>query len=190
VLAGRTNRIMARPVLLLSLTSVVSAFCPWYGPVFPPPKDLTSSATFQTALQKLTSAYDTGIVDGNSSTDAIPASSAIGVQIFSVDSEGPLYEYYRDGTIINATVGVKTLDGESVIRVGSISKLITVYVLLNEIGDGWWDVPITDVIPELKNNQKWKENEVDFVNWETITIGALAGQISGLPADCECYEYV
>ncbi|KAF2681980.1 beta-lactamase/transpeptidase-like protein [Lentithecium fluviatile CBS 122367] len=171
---------MARSLLLLPLVSVASAFCPWYGPVFPQAKNLASSATIQTALEKLKSTYDTGLLTGNSSADSVPNSSAASVQIFSVESEKPLFEYYHDGAVLNTTVGVKTLDGESIIRIASISKLITVYLWLKEIGDGWWDVPVTDVIPELKGAEKWEENEVDFIKWEDVTIGALAGQTSGI----------
>jgi hypothetical protein len=176
---------MPRSILLLLLSSVVSAFCPWYGPVFPPPTKLASSATFQTALQKLKSAYDVGLIAGNSSTGTIPGSSVVGVHIFSVDSEEPIFEYYHDSPILNTTVGVKTLDGDAIIRVGSISKLLAVYLLLNEAGDGWWDVPIADVIPELNGDKKWKEDDIDFVDWDAVTIGALAGQNSGLPAYCK-----
>ena len=35
-------------------------------------------------------------------------------------------------------------------RIASISKLLTVYTLLLEIGDKYWDRAITDFIPELR----------------------------------------
>jgi CubicO group peptidase (beta-lactamase class C family) len=178
---------MARSMLLLSLASAAAAIqCSWQGPAFPEPQDIASSPTFQSALEKLKSTFETGILAGNSSTDTIPNTSAAAVHIFSVDSEKPLFEWYHDGTILNTTVGVKHLDGDSIIRVASISKLLTVYLLLKEAGDGWWNVPVTDVIPELKEHDKWKENEVDFVKWSDVTIGSLAGQISGIPVDCKC----
>jgi len=176
---------MAPSLLLLSLASVAIAFCPWNGPVFPTPQNLGSSATVQSALEKLKSAYETGLLTGNSSTDTVPNSSAAAVQIYSIDSEKPIFEWYHDGTILNTTVGVKTLDGDSIVRVASISKLLTVYLLLKEAGDGWWNMPVTDVIPELKGHDKWKENDVDFVKWSDVTIGSLAGQISGIPVDCK-----
>jgi hypothetical protein len=175
---------MMRSILLLSLVPVATAFCPWNGPVFPPPQNFISSPTFQSALQKLSQIYESGLTTDNSSTGIVFNSSAAAVHIYSADSEKPLFEWYHDGTILNTTVGVKTFDGDSIIRIASISKLLTVYMLLKEAGDGWWDVPVTDVIPELKDHDKWKENEVDFVKWTDVTIGSLAGQISGIPVDC------
>jgi CubicO group peptidase (beta-lactamase class C family) len=179
----RTHYIMSRFLLLLSLTWAANAFCPWNGPVFPPPQNPASSTTFQSAIEKLKSALDAGLLTGNSSTDTVHNSSAAAVHIYSTNSEKPLFEWYHDGTILNTTIGVKALDGDSIVRVASISKLLTVYLLLKEAGDGWWDVPVTDVIPELKAGKE-KENEVDFVKWSGVTIGSLAGQISGIPVDC------
>ncbi|KAF2252847.1 beta-lactamase/transpeptidase-like protein [Trematosphaeria pertusa] len=164
---------------LLAFLPWTSAFCPLHGPVFPAPKDLASSSVFQAALRNLTIAYDTGLAS---------TSGAIAVQIFASDSSVPLFEYYRDGTTLSNTTGVKKVDGDSIWRIASISKLVTVYLLLKEVGDAYWNVPVTDVIPELKGNVKWRENEVDFVKWDDVTLGALAGQISGVVNDLVALE--
>ena len=42
------------------------------------------------------------------------------------------------------------MDGDTVYRIASISKLLTVYTLLLEIGDKYWGRAITDFIPELR----------------------------------------
>ena len=79
---------------------------------------------------------------------------------------------------------MQTIVGDSIFRIGSVSKLVSVYMLLVEIGDKYWDIAITDIIPELRNRTNSSANPIDFVRWADITLGALAGQVAGLPRDC------
>lgn len=172
--------------VLLVFVSISTAFCPLYGPVFPAPTNLAAASTIKDALEKLTTTYDDALRGGNGSTAAGPNSGVRAVQIFSLDSDDSVYEYYYDGTILSNTTGVKHMDGNAIVRVGSLSKLITTYLLLKEVGDGAWDLRVTDVIPELKGNEKWKEDELAFTKWQEVTLGTLAGQISGVVVNCEC----
>ena len=161
------------------------AFCPLYGAAFPPPMNIAASDPLQNALADLRSLYDAGFATVNSSYGPVNPDAAYAVQFFSLDSDEPLLEYYHTGTALSNSSGVKEVDGDSVFRVGSISKLITVYMLLAEIGDGYWDVRVTDVIPELQNRTRWEEDEIEYVEWRDITLSALAGQVAGITRDCE-----
>lgn len=169
------------PALSL-LLPVVAAFCPIYGPAFPAPKHLASSKVFQAALEKLGASIDAGRRDANSE---VTNASTVSVQIFSAYSENPLFTLHREGSTLNTTVGVKKVDSDSIWRIASISKLIIVYLTLKELGDRFWDTPVAEVFPELREDAKWRENQVDFVDWESVTLGNLAGQTSGIAKDCE-----
>ena len=53
-----------------------------------------------------------------------------------------------------------------------------------EVGSRYWDRPITDFIPELaKYSNITAHDSLDIVDWRSITLGALAGQIAGIPRD-------
>ncbi|KAF2731271.1 beta-lactamase/transpeptidase-like protein, partial [Polyplosphaeria fusca] len=167
---------------LLLLPIAAAVFCPIYGPAFPAPSSLAQSSTFRLALKNLTSTLDAAFASGNSSLGPVETTSANAIQVFSLnDDESPLYEYYRSGSILSPA-GVQKVDGDSVMRIGSISKLITVYMVLAELGDKAWDFKITEVVPELKNwnRTEWEENPLYHVNWDEITLGSLAGHLSGI----------
>ncbi|KAF2679526.1 beta-lactamase/transpeptidase-like protein, partial [Lentithecium fluviatile CBS 122367] len=157
--------------------------CPIYGPVFPVPTDLASSATVKGALENITQTISDSLNSENSSYGLVNATAAYTLQIFALGSEEPLLEYYHDGTTLSNDTGVQKVDGDSIFRIGSISKLITIYLFLVELGDGLWNDPITQYIPELRNRDKSEENPVDYVAWDQITVGALAGHVAGLPRD-------
>ena len=78
----------------------------------------------------------------------------------------------------NSTYGVKKVKGDPIFRIGSISKLLTVYSMPTEVGDA----PVMDVIPELQSHvEKSKINLIEYVARESVTMGSLAGQAAGLP---------
>ncbi|PSN59610.1 beta-lactamase/transpeptidase-like protein [Corynespora cassiicola Philippines] len=170
-------------LLLGAIVPQVKAICPIYGVSFPKPTDLASSPVIQAALQDLNNAISQGLETGNSSYSPVISRAAHLVQIFSASSDKPLFEYYHDGATLGNSTGVKTVDGHSIYRIGSIGKLITVYILLKELGDGYWDIPVTDVVPELRNRTNWVENPIDYVKWEDVTLGALASHLSGATRD-------
>jgi len=175
-------------IFIISLPPIILArLCPIYGPTFPYPTNLTTTAIIQSALQNLTDAIDAGFAAANSSYGPVDPASATAIQIFSLeDEDSPLYEYYHDGTLLSNSTGVKRINGGSVFRIGSVSKLLTVYLVLAELGDVVWATRIIDALPELRNRTtRWMDNPIDYVKWDDITLGALASQLSGVTRDCE-----
>jgi CubicO group peptidase (beta-lactamase class C family) len=67
----------------------------------------------------------------------------------------------------NSTVGVKNVNSHSQYRIGSISKLFTVYTFLIEAGDVKFNDPITKYVPELAASARHEQNAVDSVDWES-----------------------
>ena len=74
---------------------------------------------------------------------------------FSVDSPESLFSYYYSSPLLpRDTVGVKTVDGNTLYRAGSITKLFSVYLFLLKAGDVKFDDPIMKYIPELAEISK------------------------------------
>jgi hypothetical protein len=160
---------LATQIAGLSLAaSSYAALCPLLGPVFPPPRSLPSSLSFQVALDTLRSTLDTTFASG---TGPLNANDTYSIQLFSTfDEDRPLFELYRRGAGLNEDLDV---NGDAVFRIGSTSKLITCYLLLLQAGDGIWTEKITRYIPELLGKQYWDQ----------ISVGALAGYISGITSE-------
>jgi len=175
----------------LLLSSLVTAYrpCPLLGSVFQPPTSLCDTQTFQDALRDLTTALDHATEAGNSSYGPIPAeSSAFSIGIFDANTPGDLFSYQSSSSHLRqGTEGVQEVSQDSVYRVGSLSKLITTYLFLIEVGPKYWREPITDFVSELADAARTcssAENAVDCVDWSEVTLGALASHMAGIPRDC------
>lgn len=168
--------------------------CPLLGPAYPAPTSLPSSPIIQSGLSNLTSALNTLIATGNSSSGPyLPANLttwSIGLFSTSDNSSDPFWQFhYTSPTVSNSTEGVQKADADSIYRIGSISKLFTVYSLLVEAGDGYWQDAVTQYVPELAALSSGDPQEgvadITEIRWEDITLGDLANQIAGLPRDCK-----
>ncbi|KAL3479598.1 beta-lactamase/transpeptidase-like protein [Aspergillus californicus] len=104
------------------------------------------------------------------------------VQVYSAGDNKPLFKYYHTATNDrNNTFGVNKIDGDTVFRTGSISKLYAVLLILIQTGDASLHEPVTNYIPELREaiQEPGADDEIDAVQWEEVTIGELASQMSG-----------
>ncbi|KAF1968689.1 beta-lactamase/transpeptidase-like protein [Bimuria novae-zelandiae CBS 107.79] len=104
------------------------------------------------------------------------------LQIFSTNPGSPLlWERHRTAKDLPSnTTGVRKVNGDTVYRLGSVSKVFTVLTFLAEAGDVYWNSPITKFVPELAKFAG-RSSQVDFdpvreTDWDDITIGALASQ--------------
>ncbi|KAF2873506.1 beta-lactamase/transpeptidase-like protein [Massariosphaeria phaeospora] len=165
--------------------SVAAPNCPLIGPEFPPPQRLSEHPIWQAAVANVTAIFQYIDVSNITGIDTFSYS----LQIFSTNPGAPiLWERHRTAKDLPAdTTGVKKVDGDTVYRLGSVSKVFTVLAFLAEVGDVHWNQPITKYIPELaKYAGKSTSSEFDNVkdtNWDDITIGSLASQVSGLGRD-------
>jgi hypothetical protein len=163
--------------------------CPLLGPEFPPPQHLATHPIWQAALANLSGVFD--FIDASNITGIDRFSYSI--QIFSTNPGAPiLWERHRTARDLPAdTAGVTRVDGNTVYRIGSVSKVLTTLAFLAELGDVYWNQPITRVIPELAALAgRSNANSFDAVRetaWDDITIGALAAQVSGLQRDCKAF---
>ena len=83
------------------------------------------------------------------------------------------------------------LDKNTVFRVGSVSKLLTVYTLLTEVGMKYMNDPVTKWVPELaRAAKKGKGDPTRQVQWNEVTIRQLCGHMSGVNRNCKyCSEW-
>ena len=104
--------------------------------------------------------------------------------IFDAQAATKLQYHHTRRDVETSNTGVTRVDGDSIYRVASVTKAFTVYLVLIEVGSRYWDRPITDFIPELaKYSNVTAPDPLNVVDWRSVTLGALAGQIAGVPRD-------
>lgn len=158
-------------------------------PAFPPPARLNINANFQSAIVELSSSLQMALSQGTSAFgNFTPNATSVSVSLKSTGQEDSVFDFQFTGAGLNATAGsTSEVSSDSVFRIGSISKLITVYALLLNNGLDHWEQPITKYVPELRNYAQNTGNgsQIDHVNWEDVTIGDLASHMSGIGVNCK-----
>ena len=170
------------------LQSTAYATCPLLGASFPAPQNLSGSSIVQSAIQNLTAAIQQAGSTGNSSHGTFNTNAtSFSIQIFDTTSSEPLFDFHNSAPLLaNASNGVQSVGANTVYRIGSLSKLFTVYTFLVEAGDAHWNDPVTDYVPELKTAAEQSTDSINSVQWSDVTLGALASQMAGIPRECEC----
>ncbi len=154
--------------------------CPLLGQQYPPPVKISKEPAFQA----LTKSLDAQIDD---SLKAFPFNeTSFAVSIFSTSDSGLAYEYYHADAFLskqNTSYGTTSIHADSIFRLGSVSKLLTMYTWLITDGDRKFYEPLANYIPQLQNvKSSWNSLTPD---WSDIYIGDLAGQMGGVARDCK-----
>jgi hypothetical protein len=144
----------------------------------------------QSALKNVTTALDELVSTSNSTYGSI-SSNTTSFSIGLFTSNDPLnfshpffYEYnYVAPALSKTKFGTSKIDSESLFRIGTVTEVFTVWVFLIEAGEAYWIDPITKYIPELAGGN----GQITFghFSWEDVTLGDLAGHLSGVPRDCK-----
>ncbi|KAG5742787.1 hypothetical protein H9Q72_013116 [Fusarium xylarioides] len=152
--------------------------CAPIGAYYPPPTIDKSSEPFKKLTSQFTKTFDDLIKNGGSDKygPITPNTTSFSVVIFggakSLRDDPVFFEYHYTSPEDRASNANLTSDTK--FPVGDVSMIFTVYAWLVKMGEHW-ETPITRYLPELS-----KVKGPLTVNWEDITIGALAGQMSGL----------
>lgn len=168
-----------------------TAFARFLGPLNPAPTDLTGDDSIVSAQwENITSTLE-GHLSGKTRNAALSGLDNItfSLGLFSVhDSKaaGSLQYHHTGPDIRNGTLGVKTVDGNSIYRVASMTKIMTVYAGLLLLKPSDWHKPLPEIFPEIDSLPK--NDPVHHIEWETITPFSLASQISGLPANARPFD--
>ncbi|KAI0451260.1 beta-lactamase/transpeptidase-like protein [Xylaria acuta] len=155
--------------------------CALAGPGFPSPSGLSNSSLLRENITEFEkSLHDVQL--GLQAND-----TAWAVALFSSKENRTLYEHYYTPPI---DVGVSQVDSNSIFRIGSVSKVFSVWSFLIEVGDKHFNDPITKYVPELANltchgrsDDQELYNDIDHVKWDEITLGQLASHAAGIPRD-------
>lgn len=164
-------------VALLAWTTAAQGqkkLCPVKGQQFPVPTGLSKEALFQNATKTIEEH-----IKANLTTSPYNVTS-FSLGFFSVDEEALSYEYHHtDDTVRNSTLGTHSVDANSIFRIASISKILTVYLWMIKEGDRRWNDPVSDHIPELAAIDR---SQYDYAvpAWDEITIGDLASFLAGI----------
>jgi hypothetical protein len=160
-----------------------SITCPPFNPPLPISAPLAGTAAISRAVQALTTSVEIVLADGTVLDNTTTSFSS---DFYSLDENRPLFNYHFSAPgLSNASEGVTEVDSETVYRVGSVSKVFTVYAFLANVGDVSWNQPITKYVPELARvaSSTADDSDLDVVRWEDVTIGSLASQLSGIARD-------
>jgi hypothetical protein len=152
--------------------------CPLEGPVFPKPLQLAKSEAIKAAVANLTGTFK-GVIDG-------AQNYSFALEVFSAHDPEPIFSVLHTAPKLATlnTTGVKTVDANTIFRLGSLTKIYTIYLFLINAGDKIWNEPIIKYVPELQTLTN-RSDPVANIAWEQITIGGLATQMTGIPRDCK-----
>ncbi|KAI1373289.1 beta-lactamase/transpeptidase-like protein [Hypoxylon crocopeplum] len=150
--------------------------CPLDGPVFPKALRLSESEAVKNAVATLKDTF-VNITAG-------AKEYSISLQVFSANEAEPLFSLSHTAPNLASqnTTGVTTVDENTVFRLGSLTKIYTIYSFLINAGDKYWNEPITKYVPELQALVN-RTDPVYYVAWDEITLGGLATQLTGVPRE-------
>lgn len=153
--------------------------CPLLVRAYPPPAQLFKEPDCQAAVKEIEAYFSKNL------TQFPYKDTTFSVSIFSV-TEHNLWQWHHPSADLAAktnTSGKPIVDGDSVYEIGSVSKLLTVYMWLVTQGDRTFSHSIAEYVPELLAlSPGWNSLTPD---WSEITVEDLAGQMGGLARDCK-----
>ncbi|KAI9899729.1 hypothetical protein N3K66_006190 [Trichothecium roseum] len=168
------------PILVLGQDNDIPfSACPLIGAYYPPPTISASPGAFSQLQAKFTETFDKLIEDGGSEDygPITPNTTSFSIVLFSgaesMKDDPVLFEYHFTSPEDEARTGTN-LTASTKVPVGDVTMVFTVYAWLVGMGEKW-ETPITEFLPELADVQGGLS-----VRWDEVTIGSLAGQMSGL----------
>ena len=188
---------LVRNTALLILLSAGNVFADFLGPAYPAPRKLASDKSLVAFVWKnLSSTIETYLHDSNTGLTGIHALKNItfSLGVFSTRDQHAaesLQFHYTSAEVANSTTGVTAVNGNSIYRVASITKLITIFAGMLRMNNTDWDRPIVDFEPTLAEYAQSKPETRDLVNviqWDQVTLAALGAHMAGTPRDVIPYD--
>jgi CubicO group peptidase (beta-lactamase class C family) len=158
------------------------------GPVFQP-RLLSTNFGFLASGSQLSSALKALLEQGRSPFgNFTPNASSVSISMINTAEALPIFSFDFTGSSLNTSAGgTEQVSVDTVFRIGSISKLFTVYAFLLHNGLELWQRRITEYVPELRqlSGHSGQPENLNTVKWEEVTLGSLASHMSGIGRDCE-----
>jgi hypothetical protein len=172
--------LLLRVIPLVISPAVAISNCPIYGPVFPKPANLAQSKLLSDEFSALEKTLNDAV---QTNSHSLVNTTAYSLVFFSAEEEAPLFEWhYTPSSYENHVNGVTKIDSDSIYRIASISKLVHIYMALSEIGDSLWNRPVTDFLPELKQ-QPGENDPIRDAKWEDVKLGDLGAYLANTASD-------
>lgn len=164
-------------ILGLAATSaariVATDEAPLIGPSFIANFDPSNSTAINNAKTKFP-----GLIDNLfSSGDLNRTDLTFSIDVFSAATNRSIYRYSHVGENSKKSLTSGVFDDKTISRVGSVTKMFTVYAIIAKAGIEVFSDPVTKYIPELGGNSS--SDPLERIRWEDITVGALASQQAG-----------
>jgi len=158
-------KVFLHGALLATFLPQTLSYCPPTGPVLPPP--------IIRSLDNLTYSLDESLneVSQASAPNFNLTTTSFSVQITSPDAT--IFEFHHTAPVRNSS-GVNVVAGDSVYRIASVTKMMTVYALLLQKNVNL-DDPVTKYVPALL--------DAGLQHYRNVTLRMLASQISGTASD-------
>ncbi|OAQ77943.1 penicillin-binding protein [Purpureocillium lilacinum] len=159
------------------------------GPAYPAPSNLAAASAIREAAASISSALKSALDSGHSPFGNFTGkATSLSLEAVSAidDGSSPILDFHYTAAELNTSAGsTSRVAADTVYRIGSVSKLFTVYALLLHGGAQYWDRPVTDFVPELRRAAALPgaDDAVERVQWRDVTVGALASQLSGIGRD-------
>ncbi|CAG8159031.1 unnamed protein product [Penicillium nalgiovense] len=146
---------------------------PLIGPSFLSNFDPSNSTAINHAKSKFPGLIDSLFSSGDlNSTDL-----AFHIDVFSAATNESIYSYSHVGENSKQSVTSGEFNDKTISRIGSVTKLFTVYAIIAKAGIEVFSHPVTKYLPELAGNSA--NDPLEEIRWEDITVGALASQQAG-----------
>ncbi|KAF6827664.1 beta-lactamase-like protein 2 [Colletotrichum plurivorum] len=164
----------SQTILTTSLSALTAAqwTCPPLGAVLPTAQSPGKHPAVRAALDAFAAA-----LEAETSTFR---GSAVSIGVKSALEDEPMLEFHHTPTGSDPQ-GAQTVDGATVYRLASVSKVFTVLAALQRDDLIRWEDPVTKFIPELAGDVPG--GELDYTNWDDVTVEALATHLSGIGAE-------
>ncbi|KAL3954280.1 hypothetical protein ACCO45_012236 [Purpureocillium lilacinum] len=159
------------------------------GPAYPAPSNLAAASAIREAAASISSALKSALDSGHSPFGNFTGkATSLSLEAVSAidDGSSPILDFHYTAAELNTSAGsTSRVAADTVYRIGSVSKLFTVYALLLHGGAQYRDRPVTDFVPELRRAAALPgaDDAVERVQWRDVTVGALASQLSGIGRD-------
>ncbi|KAJ5903809.1 hypothetical protein N7504_006192 [Penicillium tannophilum] len=174
--------------IALLLIYGTAGFADFLGPTYPAPVDLSSQQSLVTAAWKnLTTTLDS-YLKHNPSGSATAAVSGIknttfSTNVFSIHdlAAAKLQYHWTSPEIASSKNGTNKVNGDSIYRMASATKLFTTYAGMIALTEEEWNLPLTQINPLFAEAVAKSEDPIWNIVWDKVTPWALASQISGIP---------
>ena len=167
-----------------------SSPCVLLGPTFPPPRLLSTNFGFLSTCSQLSSTLKSSLEQGKGPFGNFTSNaSSVSISIASTAQDSTIFDFNFTGSSLDTSAGgTDRVSANSIFRIGSISKLLTVYAFLLNGGLELWERPVTEYVPELRQlSQNYGDcSDLNSVRWQEVTLGSLASQMSGIGRDFKC----